>query len=316
MSHLRSVTHTLLCSCPAQGKTSHHERSRWHKSCCPVLSSHRRPEVAGKVFVTGVKWLLCNVLVLSFCPLQIFNSFEQMRQNVRDLRNTELPKFHEYEDLLPLLTQERNSNSSFSRCLVRTDLHFKLLLVENTIFAVHSITCFFDWLHLSVLLYEDPKQGSMTLRLKVYLKPRGRAAFPSVSDLVMPWCFGRRGMNRGAAALQMSPMDKPCTTAWRCWPAVMAWNRNNQVIQTKTALEFIRVVWLPVPKPSEFRENPAWTWPGPASLLGVLVYWEEYAWGRMLTKSNLDDDGLVESGVMMGSNFSLEFWKNKRVRQL
>lgn len=30
----------------------------------------------------------------------------------------------------------------------------------------------------------------------------------------------------------------------------MAWNRNNQVIQTKTALEFIRVVWLPVPKPS------------------------------------------------------------------
>lgn len=30
----------------------------------------------------------------------------------------------------------------------------------------------------------------------------------------------------------------------------MAWNRNNQVIQTKRALEFIRMVWLPVPKPS------------------------------------------------------------------
>lgn len=30
----------------------------------------------------------------------------------------------------------------------------------------------------------------------------------------------------------------------------MAWNRNNQVIQIKTDLEFIRVVWLPVPKPS------------------------------------------------------------------
>lgn len=30
----------------------------------------------------------------------------------------------------------------------------------------------------------------------------------------------------------------------------MACNRNNQVIQIKKALEFITVVWLPVPKPS------------------------------------------------------------------
>lgn len=30
----------------------------------------------------------------------------------------------------------------------------------------------------------------------------------------------------------------------------MAWDRSSQVIQTKTALEFTRVVWLPVPKPS------------------------------------------------------------------
>lgn len=35
----------------------------------------------------------------------------------------------------------------------------------------------------------------------------------------------------------------------------------------------------------------------------------------MLTKSNLDDDGLVESRVMMGCNFSLGFWKDKWVRE-
>lgn len=99
------------------------------------------------------------MLLLSFYSLPILNSFDQIRQNFRDLRSINFLQIHECVDLISLPAQGRSSTSSFPGYLRESSFIFKILFVENkTIyFAVHSITCFFDRLQLSVLVYEDSK---------------------------------------------------------------------------------------------------------------------------------------------------------------
>lgn len=99
------------------------------------------------------------MLLLPVYSLPILNSFDQIRQNFRDLESINFLQFHEYVDLLSLLGQGRSCTSSFPGYLRESSLIFKISFVENkTIyFAVHSITCFFDRLQLSVLLYGNSK---------------------------------------------------------------------------------------------------------------------------------------------------------------